>query len=79
MAEIARFIPGNSGFDPELIKFLGAAYDRATAELHDHGHARIVREIIGKRIVALATKGERDPEHLCNSALVAAGLRRGGR
>ena len=36
---------------------------------------RVVREIIGKRIVALAAKGERDPERLCNSALVAAGLR----
>ena len=37
---------------------------------------RVVREIIGKRIVALAAKGERDPERLCNSALVAAAQRR---
>ena len=63
MAEIARFIPANSGFDPEVIRILRAAYDRATAELDDHGHARVVREIIGKRIVALAAKGERDPEY----------------
>ena len=75
MAEIARFIPANSGFDPDVIRILRAAYDRATSELHDGGHARVVREIIGKRIVALAAKGERDPARLCNSALVAAGLR----
>ena len=57
-------------------RILRAAYDQATAELNDHGHARVVREIIGKRIVALAVKGERDPERLCDSGLVAAGLRR---
>ena len=76
MAEIARFIPADSNFDPEVIRILRAAYDRATAELHDHGHARVVREIVGKRIVALAARGERDPERLCDSGLVAAGLRR---
>ena len=76
MAEIARFIPANNRFDPEMIRILRAAYDRATAELHDHGHAKVVREIIGKRIVALAAKGERDPERLCDFGLVAAGLQR---
>ncbi len=75
MAEIARFIPANNSFDPEAIAIICAAYDRAAAELHDKGHARVVREIIGKRIVALAAKGERNPERLCNSGLVAAGLR----
>ena len=76
MAEIARFIPANGSFDPEVIQILRAAYDQATAELNDHGHAKVVRKIIGKRIVALAVKGERDPERLCDSGLVAAGLRR---
>lgn len=37
---------------------------------------RVVREIIGKRTLALAAKGERDPERLSNSALVAAAQRR---
>ncbi len=77
MAEILQFIrSGGSPFDPEVMTILSVAYDRATATLHDKGHAKAVCEIIGKRIVSLAAKGERDPEHLCNSALVAAGLRR---
>ena len=76
MAEIAQFIPGDSGFDPEAIAVVCTAYDRASLMLHDRGHARVAREIIAKRIIALAAKGERDPARLCNSALVAAGLRR---
>lgn len=75
MAEIARFIPANSSFDFAAISIICSAYDRATAELHDLGRARAAREIIGKRIVALAARGERDAERLCKSALVAAGLR----
>jgi hypothetical protein len=31
----------------------------------------IVREVIAKRIVDLALKGERDPERLCQAALSA--------
>ena len=47
MAEIARFIPANNGFNPEAIGMICTAYDRAAAELNEKGRARIVREIIG--------------------------------
>ena len=76
MPEIVQFIPGDSGFDSEAIAVVCTAYDRASHMLHDRGHARVAREIIAKRIIALAAKGERDPERLGNSAPVAAGLRR---
>jgi len=77
LAEILQFIrPDSISFDPEVIAILCVAYDRATAGLHDRGHAQIVREVIAKRIIAAAAKGERDPERLSNFALVTAGLRR---
>ena len=76
MAEITQFIPGDSGFDPEAIAVVCTAYDRASLMLHDRGRARVAREIIAKTHYRLGRKSERDPERLCNSALVAAGLRR---
>jgi hypothetical protein len=44
MVEVPQFISANSGFDPEVIAIPYAAYNRATAELHDRGHARVRRE-----------------------------------
>ena len=51
MAEIAQFISADKGFNAEVIAVLSAAYDRATGELHDRGHARVAREIMARRIL----------------------------
>ena len=61
MAEIARFIPANSGFDPDVIRILRAAYDRATSELHDGGHARVVRAIIASELSPWPQKASATP------------------
>lgn len=74
MAQILHFIRPDNAFDPETTALLSAAYDKAIAALHDRGQPEIVREIIAKRIIALASKGERDPERLCAAALTAIGL-----
>jgi hypothetical protein len=50
---------------------MSSAYDTALASLHDHGQPEVVREIIAKRIIAAALKGERDPERLRQQALSA--------
>jgi hypothetical protein len=49
------------------------AYDKARKSLHDTGQPRIVNEIIAQCMIALAEKGERDPDRLCAGALVALG------
>jgi hypothetical protein len=59
-------------FDLGTTAILDAAYGRAITELHDRGPDS-VREAIAKRIVALASAGERDPNLLCDKALVAVG------
>jgi hypothetical protein len=74
MAEILQFIRPDSSFDPETLTILAAAYDKAVAGLDDGGQPKIMHEVIAKRIIALAMKGERDPERLCKSALAALGL-----
>jgi hypothetical protein len=70
-----QFLPlaeSNVDFDKLTTAILDAAYGRAIAELQDRGPDS-VREAIAKRILALASAGERDPNLLCDKALVAVG------
>jgi hypothetical protein len=66
----------SSAYDPETVQALCAAYDRTKKELHDSGQPEIVREILARRILDLAAKGERDPERLCAGALGSLHLSR---
>lgn len=43
----------------------------AIASLHDIGQPELVREVIARRIIKAAQKGERDPAKLCAVALAA--------
>jgi len=71
MASIIPFI-SNATFEPEDIKAMSDAYDRAMEEILDFGHPnKIVKEIVAKRIIKLAKAGERDLKRLCDSALAA--------
>jgi hypothetical protein len=63
MASILPFIKGEATFDDETTRLMGAAFDAICTSLH-HSQPSIVYEVIAKRIIAAATKGERDPERL---------------
>jgi len=56
-------------FEPEAIEPMGEAYQAALKELHDAGRLEGVRELIAKRIIASASKGELDPVRLRAAAL----------
>jgi hypothetical protein len=64
----------DTSFDPEATRLLGQAYDLACSELHDDGQPAVVKEIIAKRIIELASDGERDPIKLSKVALTSLGL-----
>jgi hypothetical protein len=73
MGEIVELFR-NSPFDPDTVKTLCDAYDKAVRSLHDRGRQpHIVNEVIAQRIIALAKQGERDPDRLCADALKALG------
>ena len=55
---------------------MGEAFDAACKGLRDTGQPALVREIIARRIVKAATKGERDPVRLRNAGLAALGYDR---
>lgn len=58
-------------FDDETTHAMGEAFDHACESLRKFGKAATVREIIAKRIVEGAKKGERDPARLYALALQA--------
>lgn len=69
MAEILQFRPRLTVFAPELTLAMGDAYDKAIAALPNGDSGFMVRELLAKRIIRQARRGECDPEHLCSSAL----------
>ena len=69
MADILQFRPRVNVFAPELTSAMGDAYDKAIAALTTADSELMVRELLAKRIIRLARRGEFDPEHLCSSAL----------
>ncbi len=69
MADSLQFRPRLNVFAPELTSAMGDAYDKAIAALSNNDAELAVRELVAKRIVRLARRGERDLEYLCSSAL----------
>jgi hypothetical protein len=59
----------DAAFDPEATGILVEAYEKACQSLHEIGEPGVVRELIAKRIIEDARKGERDPIRLCDRAL----------
>src|SRR4029077_7283935 len=64
----------NVAFDDTATSAMGEAFDKACKSLRSLGHACTVREIIAKRIIAVATNGERDPARLHEQALIPFGI-----
>jgi hypothetical protein len=65
-----------AAFDPEATKTLGSAFDtawnvllRSRSTLAADDNARVTREVLAKRIVAMGRTGERDRHRLVNDAL----------
>lgn len=71
MGQILEFIRPTDAFGPEEIETLSKAYELALSALHDIGQPELVREVIARRIIRAAQKGERDPAKLCAVALAA--------
>ena len=65
-----------SAFDPEIIEILVAAYEDAWQKIEQSGSAfaspryrRAAREIVAKRIIEMAQRGEREPTRLADDAV----------
>jgi hypothetical protein len=54
---------------------MGAAFEKVCQTLRDGGQPEIAKEVIAKRIIALAQEGERDPDRLCERTLAAIDMK----
>jgi hypothetical protein len=61
-------------FDAETTAIIGQAFDKAYEEMHDKIQPDWFRESIAKQLIEIAARGERDPETMCESALISLGL-----
>jgi hypothetical protein len=69
MGQILPFSRREKAFDADATAVLIAAYERAMVAIEGRNHPGVMREVAARRIIALASKGERDPDRLCAAAL----------
>jgi uncharacterized protein with NRDE domain len=74
MPSVALF--SNAAFDSETTQLLGVAFEAAwqkvkTADngLAEESEAALTRELLAKRIIEMAKRGERNPDRLVENAL----------
>ena len=75
MTAVVPFL-SQSAFEPEVIAILVAAFEAAWASVEASGSAlasprykRVAKEIMAKRIIETAQRGERDKDRLAHDAL----------
>jgi len=81
IAQVLRFpLPAkmlqfsDRAFDAETTALICQAFDKVCRALHDRGQPDSVREVIAKRVIEIAGRGERDPDKMCEAALTSLGL-----
>jgi hypothetical protein len=74
VASILPFIRPRSDFDDEATRIMGEAFDAACSEIRDAETLTVTHEVMAKRIIEAARKGERDPARLRDIALAALGI-----
>jgi len=62
-------------FDAETTAIICQAFGKACKETHDNDQSDSVKEIIAKRLIVIAARGERDPEKMSEAALISLGLK----
>jgi hypothetical protein len=62
-------------FDPDATQSLCVAFDRVCDSIAERGRSEFVRELIARRVLALAERGESDPDILAEAVWSSLGLR----
>jgi hypothetical protein len=73
MGQVVQFLRPEKAFDSEVVTIVAAAYEKAIAGIGNQAPPEIVRHIAARRILALASKGERDPDRLRAAGVVKIG------
>lgn len=62
-------------FDAETTAIVKRAFDSACKELRDESQADSLQKLVGRRLIAIAASGERDPNKMCDDALISLGFK----
>jgi N-acyl-D-aspartate/D-glutamate deacylase len=62
-------------FDAETTAIVKRAFDSACKELGDDRQAECLQKLVGKRLIAIAASGGRDPIKMCDDALISLGFK----
>ena len=73
MGQVLPFVRLEAAFDVEATAILVAAYEMAIKSIGSRVQPSALREIAARRIIALASRGERNPGRLCAAALATIG------
>jgi hypothetical protein len=68
LLSVLRFIPMGV-FDDATVRNIGRAFDLGCKELNDAGQPDVVHEVMIKRIIAAARRGERNVKRLQDAGL----------
>ena len=74
IAQVLRFPLPAKMLQSETTALICQAFDKVCRALHDRGQPDSVREVIAKRVIEIAGRGERDPDKMCEAALTSLGL-----
>src|SRR6478609_7743693 len=61
-------------FDPENTQSLCIAFDKVYSTIAERNRSEFVKELIARRVIALAERGERDPDRLAEATTASLGL-----
>jgi hypothetical protein len=61
-------------FDPQATAAMMTAYRKACELMRDWGQPDAIKDAIAKRIIQVASRGERDPDEICDCALKSLGF-----
>ena len=60
---------GGGAFTPDEIDVMTTAYELACTELSIRDRTNAVCEVLAKKIIEIAKRGERDPQRMCRDAV----------
>jgi hypothetical protein len=61
-------------FNPEATQSLCVAFDKVCSTIAERDRSEFVKELIARRVIALAERGEHDPDKLAEAASASLGL-----
>jgi hypothetical protein len=75
MESLDQLAPFDRAFDADATANICLAFDKTCRNLPDKGSPDFFKEIVARRVIEIAARGERDPDRLTEATLLSPGLK----